>query len=76
MKEWMELGFNVLEEGFVLPKLKDVNSRFRTLALQRHSDKGGDDAEFVKLFDAWKAICTFYNNMTANDVNMYRNGME
>ena len=57
------MEFNVHEEDFQLPKLTIINKRFRDLALAKHSDKGGNDAEFMKLYSAWKRICEFYNNM-------------
>ena len=34
--------------NFKLPKLTVIKKRFRELALKKHSDKGGDDAEFLQ----------------------------
>ena len=60
--ELLELGFNVNEEGFKLPKLSEINKNFRQLAFKKHSDKGGDDEQFIRLYDAWKKVCTLYND--------------
>lgn len=70
------LEFNVSDVGFKLPKLKEVAKRFRDLALQKHSDKGGDDAEFIVLFNAYKAIVLFYNNMKDGEVKKYCDGLD
>ena len=62
-EELFVLGFNVNDEGFELPKMTEINKSFRRLARQTHSDKGGDDEEFINVYNAWKTVCDFYNNM-------------
>ena len=54
----------------------EVNKKFRILALEKHSEKGGNDADFTKLFDAWKAICSYYNNLDQNEIMKHRDGKE
>ena len=58
ISEYMkELKFDI--EGNVFPSLIEVSKRFRDLAKIKHSDKGGDDAEFVKLYYAFKQIMKY-----------------
>ena len=56
------MGFDVNEENFQLPKLEIIKKRFRDLALKKHSDKGGQDEEFVPVLKAYKAIIDFFNS--------------
>ena len=66
-----ELDFEIDEKTCVLPKLNDVSKRFRELAKLRHSDKGGDDAAFIKLYYAYNQIKNFYKNMKDEDIQKY-----
>ena len=72
--ELLELGFDVNEEGFKLPKLSEINKNFRQLAFKKHSDKGGDDEQFIRLYDAWKKVCTLYNDMKIEELTKYDEG--
>ena len=66
-----ELDFEIDEKTGVLPKLNEVSKRFRELAKLRHSDKGGDDAAFIKLYYAYNQIKKFYKNMKDEDIQKY-----
>ena len=66
-----ELDFVIDEKTGVLPKLNEVSKRFRELAKLRHSDKGGDDAAFIKLYYAYNQIKKFYKNMKDEDIQKY-----
>ena len=50
--------------------------RFRDLAKVKHSDKVGDDAEFIKLYHAYKQIKKYYEDMEGDDKQKYCDGNE
>ena len=77
IKEYLkELEFDVYEDNFVLPQLNDASKRFRELARIKHSDKGGDDEEFIKIYNAYKQIKKFYEKMKGGDLQKYCEGNE
>ena len=70
------LEFDVSVIGFALPKLNVVSKRFRDLARVKHSDKGGDDAEFIKLYNAYSHIKDFYLNLETGEMQTFCSNME
>ena len=66
-----ELKFDVEGNDFVLPNLKEVSKRFRDLAKVKHSDKGGDDGDFVKLYYAYTQIKKYYKENKNGDLEKY-----
>ena len=77
IKEYLKvLEFEIDEKNPVFPKLKEVGKRFRELAKVKHSDKGGDDEEFVKLYNAYNQIKKYYKKGNDNDIKKYCEGSE
>ena len=75
-EELLVLGFNIEDGGFELPKMTEINRSFRKLARKTHSDKGGEDEEFIKVYNAWKTICDFYNNLPNEEIQKYGDGID
>ena len=71
-----ELEFDTVENCVDLPTLKDVMKRFRDLAKLKHSDKGGDDADFVKLYYAYNQIKKCYREMEGEEKQKYCEGKD
>ena len=77
IKEYLKvLEFEIDEKNPVFPKLKEVGKRFRELAKVKHSDKGGDDEEFVKLYNAYNQIKKYYKEGNDSDIKKYCEGSE
>ena len=68
--ELLEMGFNVDEENFELPKLKIIAKRFRDLARKTHSDKADveDDSAFISLRKAYKTFLDFFDNQKNSEL--------
>jgi len=49
---------------------KEVNKRYRKLALKHHPDKGGDAKLFIKIAEAYQAILTNFN--LTNDKTIFK----
>ena len=76
IKYLKELNFEVDEKKLVFPKLKEVAKRFRELAKVKHSDKGGDDAEFIKLYHAYNQIRKYFKEGKDKNLEKYCEGSE
>ena len=76
IKYLKELNFEVDEKKLVFPKLKEVAKRFRELAEVKHSDKGGDDAEFIKLYHAYNQIRKYFKEGKDKNLENYCEGSE
>ena len=62
----MTMEFQNQEE---LPSMKSLRRNFRRLAIEKHPDKGGNNEEFKKLYQAYEALGNIIAAEENKDVN-------